>query len=136
MGVGTLVRSFPSDRSTIREKFNLTSNELKQKCNNKGQTFFINITSTVESLRNIRERIIVKYIEGTKKFHSNESLESVILMSQLCERNPDVINVLTKLADAVHLCLEEKEHLNDAEKTSILRNMMLSVCFTLDFGIV
>ncbi|XP_033229758.1 uncharacterized protein LOC117181305 [Belonocnema kinseyi] len=54
-------------------------------------------------------------------------------MSQLCERNPDVINILTKLVDAVQLCLEEKERLNDAEKTSVLRNMMLSVCFTLDF---
>ena len=120
--------------AVISETFNLTSDELIKKCNQKGLDSLNNVTSTLKSLKIIQEIIIEKYIKYTKWNPSLGNWISVIIMSKLCENNSDVIDAETNLIDAVQNCLDENERLNYKEKQNVLRNMMLSVCFSLDFG--
>ena len=116
-------------------RFNITLNELKEQCNyNGGGLMFDNILRNLQAFRNYRNTLLGHLNTATMGSPPEGNYDTVYVINQICETNPEVINFVRQLIENVQLCLNVDRRLNERGLQKVMENMVNGVCIQLEFG--
>lgn len=106
--------------------FNIHLHQVKQTCDDKGNTFFDNL---LKSLGRFRDICKIKYAKIETEFWKSNSLITLkYMLHKQCYNDPTMKTAILNVTNNVQLCLNKEERLKKSSKKMVMEKMFDAVC--------
>ena len=120
----TTIAGFTIIFANGEKHFNFRSSELKEKCNQQGESLFEDVDKNQKAVGKAKNEVSIEISREKSEVQQKEKLR------ELCFLNFNLKNLVKNLFNSAQLCLNHKEKFTQEDGEEIVGKMLEAICAT------